>query len=75
MSSLFRRISAQPSGSTDGQGGPGAEPDAIANACWELHTERNEPESVYNAMPGDWQTGRVADKFVVDQDQSGRSHA
>lgn len=49
-----------------GQGGPDAEPDAIANAYWTLHTERTEPELVYHAMPEDWQMGAVADKFVVD---------
>lgn len=49
-----------------GQGEPDAEPDAIANAYWELYTERTEPELVYNALPGDWQMDRVADKFIVD---------
>ena len=49
-----------------GQGGPDAEPDAIADAYWELYTTRTEPELFYDALPGDWQTGRVADKFVVD---------
>lgn len=49
-----------------GQGNPAAEPDAIANAYWKLHTERTEPELVYDALPGEWQPGQVADKFIVD---------
>lgn len=53
-----------------GQGGPDAEPDAIADAYWELHIARAAPELFYDALPGDWQTGRVADKFAVDPEMT-----
>ncbi|WP_167131292.1 SDR family NAD(P)-dependent oxidoreductase [Paramicrobacterium chengjingii] len=50
-----------------GHGGPAAEPDTIADAYWKLHTERIEPELVYDALPDDWQVDQVADKFTVDE--------
>lgn len=49
-----------------GQGGPEAEADTIADAYWELHTQRIGPELVYRALPDDWPADRVADKFTVD---------
>ncbi|MEU7040736.1 SDR family NAD(P)-dependent oxidoreductase [Streptomyces varsoviensis] len=48
-----------------GQGRPNSEPDVIADAYWQLHQQRTEPELFYQDMPEE-QDFRLSDKFLTD---------
>ncbi|WP_405060770.1 SDR family NAD(P)-dependent oxidoreductase [Kribbella sp. NBC_01505] len=49
-----------------GQGAPTSQPDAIAEAYWQLHRDRSAPELLIEDLPADYLDKGLADKFTDD---------